>query len=323
MIRDEIRWGILGCGDVTEVKSGPALQQASRSSVVAVMRRDGNKAKDYAARHGVANWYDSATALVIDPRVNAIYIATPPSSHAELTALAFEHNKPVFVEKPMASEVAECNAMIEAATKSGQPLIVAYYRRALPRFEKLRTLIEEGAIGTPRVAQITQLSPRTSGPDISWKTDPSVGGGGMFFDTQSHTLDWLQYVFGEAHNIKGLTMRQAADYPAEDFVAFTGVFGPVAVTGTAAYTVDENREDVTIYGEEGSLSMSFFSHSPITLKKGNVSEIINVADPSHMHQPFIERIVAHLLDGAPNPCSGEDARRANRVLAQIYGNRAT
>lgn len=323
MIADEVRWGILGCGDVTEVKSGPALQQVNRSSVVAVMRRDGDKAKDYAARHGVANWYDSATALIIDPRVNAIYIATPPSSHAELAALAFEHNRPVFVEKPMARDVAECTEMIESAKKSGQSLMVAYYRRALPRFEKLRTLIADGAIGTPRVVQITQFSPRPSSPNVSWRTNPAIGGGGMFFDMQSHTLDWLQYVFGEARNVNGLTMRQTEDYPAEDFVAFTGVFGGVAVTGTCAFTVDETREDVTIYGEEGSLSMSFFSHSPIVLKKGGSSENITLADPAHMHQPMVERIVAHLLDGAPNPCSGEDARRTNQVLAQIYGNSAT
>lgn len=323
MITDEVRWGILGCGDVTEVKSGPALQQVDRSSVVAVMRRNGAKAKDYASRHGVANWYDNATALIIDPRVNAIYIATPPSSHAELTALAFEHNRPVFVEKPMARDVAECDTMIAAANKSGQSLIVAYYRRALPRFEKLRALIEDGAIGTPRVVQITQLSPSSSNPAEAWKIDPSVGGGGMFFDSQPHTLDWLQYVFGEAQNIKGLTLRQAGDYPAEDFVAFTGVFGDVAVTGTSAFAVGETREDVTIYGERGSLSMSFFSHTPITLKRDGTSERIEVDDPAHMHQPFIERVVAHLLDGASNPCSGEDARHTNRVLEEIYGNHAT
>lgn len=318
MTTNEIRWGILGCGDVTEVKSGPALQKAARSSVAAVMRRDGAKAKDYAARHNVATWYDDADALVADENVNAIYIATPPSSHAELTKKAFASGKPVFVEKPMAMTTAECDAMIADAKAADLPLIIAFYRRALPRFEKLRELIETGAVGTPRVAQITHLVPRTTGPDVSWKTDPAIGGGGMFVDTQSHTLDWLQYVFGAATKVRGLTARQAGDYAAEDFVGFTGLFGDIAVTCTAAYTVAEAREDVTIYGEDGSLSMSFFAHTPITLKTGDKTEEFVVADPAHVHQPFVERIIAHLLDGAPNPCSGEDARRVNAVHAEIY-----
>lgn len=319
LIENEVRWGILGCGDVTEVKSGPALQKAGRSTVAAVMRRDGEKAKDYAARHGIGKWYDDAGSLIADPEVNAIYIATPPSSHAQLAARAFGFGKPVFVEKPMALDLAECDLMIDAAQKANQSLIVAFYRRALPRFEKFRALVEEGTIGTPRVTQITQLSPRSAHPDVAWRLDPAEGGGGMFFDMQSHTIDWLQFVFGPATEVKGLTARQAGDYLAEDFVGFTGLFGDIAVTGTAAYTVAETLEDVTIYGEKGSLSMSFFAHSPIILKLGDKTEQITVPDPAHMHQPFVERVVAHLIDGAPNPCSGEEARRVNWVLSEIYG----
>ncbi len=318
MTQSEIRWGILGCGDVTEFKSGPAVQNADRSSVVAVMRRDGAKAQDYARRHNIAKWYDDAQALIDDDNVNAIYIATPPESHMDLTAQALQSGKPVFVEKPMARTLAECDAMIEAADAAKQSLIVAYYRRALPRFEKMRELVQSGAIGAPRLARITQFSPRSGRPDVAWKVDPAVGGGGMFFDTQSHTLDWLHYVFGAPHNISVMTIRQADYYPAEDFVAFTGQFGDIAVSGTSAFAVGTTREDVTIFGDTGSLTMSFFSHSPLTLTRGAKTEFIEVADPAHMHQPFVEAIIAHLLDGAANPCSGRDARQVNAVLAKIY-----
>lgn len=318
MTEAEIRWGILGCGDVTEVKSGPALQKAGRSSVVAVMRRDGVKAKDYAARHGVDVWYDDAQALIDDDNVNAIYIATPPSSHCELTLKALAAGKPVLVEKPMALDSAECDTMIAAAEKAEQSLIVAFYRRALPRFEKMRQLIQDGAIGTPRLAQITHFTVRAGRPDVDWKVDPAMGGGGMFFDTQSHALDWLNYTFGSPINIQGMTARQAGDYLAEDFVAFTGQFGDVAVTATCAYAIGEAREDMIVYGEKGSIKMSFFSHSPIVLTIDGQEEIIDIADPDHMHQPLIEAIVAHLLDGKPNPCSGADARQVNAVLAEIY-----
>lgn len=319
---DEVRWGILGCGDVTEVKSGPALRKAGRSSVVAVMRRDADKAKDYAARHGVARWYGDADRLIADPQVDAIYVATPPSSHEDLTIRALAAGKPVLVEKPMAMSVAECDRMIGAARAADRSLMVAFYRRALPRFEKLRQLIIDGFIGMPRVAAITHLAPRATRPDVAWKVDPATGGGGMFFDMQGHTIDWLQSVFGPASRVVGLTARQAGDYPAEDFVGFTGLFGPVAVSGLCAYTVAETREDLTVHGETGSLTTSVFAPTPITRKGEDGIETFDIADPPHVHQPLVERIVAHLLDGAPNPCSGEEARQTSRVLGEIYGERA-
>lgn len=318
MNASEIRWGILGCGDVTEVKSGPALQNVDRSSVVAVMRRNGPKAQDYAKRHNIARWYDDAQALIDDKDVNAIYIATPPESHMPLTLQALASGKPVFVEKPMARNLVECDLMIEAADAANQSLIVAFYRRALPRFEKMRQIIQDGSIGTPRLARITQFSERENRPNDDWRVDPETAGGGLFFDTQAHTIDWLNHTFGAPHNIKGLTLKQAGDYTAEDFVAYTGQFGDIAVTGTSAFAVGETREDVTVYGDIGSVSMSFFSHTPVALKTGNKVENFDVADPAHMHQPFVETIVAHLLDGAVNPCSGRDARHVNAVFAEIY-----
>ena len=318
MNASEICWGILGCGDVTEVKSGPALQNANRSSVAAVMRRDGAKAQDYATRHGIDTWYDDARSLINDKNVNAIYIATPPESHMDLTMQALASGKPVFVEKPMARNVAECDAMIEAADAADQSLIVAYYRRALPRFEKMRQIVQDGTIGTPRLARITQFSPRQKRDENDWRVNPETAGGGLFYDTQSHTLDWLHYVFGTPHNISGLKLQQADEYPAEDFVSYTCQFGDIAVAGTSAFTVGESREEVTIYGDTGSVSMSFFSYTPLTLKKDGQMEIIAIADPAHMHQPFVEAIVAHLLDGTENPCSGRDARQVNAVLEEIY-----
>ena len=78
-----IRWGIIGCGDVTEVKSGPGLQKADGSQLVAVMRRDAEKARDYAKRHNVPRAYGDAQELIDDPEVDAVYVATPPGSHAE------------------------------------------------------------------------------------------------------------------------------------------------------------------------------------------------------------------------------------------------
>ena len=135
---DTVKWGILGVGDVCEVKSAPAMQLIKNSELVAVMRRNGAKAKDYARRHQVPKWYDKAEDLIHDPDVNAIYIATPPNAHCELTIKAAEAGKPVYVEKPMARTFSECEQMIAACKKANVPLYVAYYRRMLPNFLKLK-----------------------------------------------------------------------------------------------------------------------------------------------------------------------------------------
>ena len=137
----KIGWGIIGCGDVTEVKSGPGFQKANNSELVAVMRRNDELAKDYARRHNVPRWYDDAEKLINDPDVNAVYVATPPSNHKQYTLMAAEAGKPIYVEKPMALNAKECSEMIEACKTAGVPLFVAYYRRALERFLKIKELI--------------------------------------------------------------------------------------------------------------------------------------------------------------------------------------
>src|SRR5689334_14273937 len=180
---DTIRWGIIGCGDVTEVKSGPALQKARGSSLVAVMRRTGDLARDYAARHGVPRWYDDADALINDPEVDAVYVATPPSSHMDYVLRTAQAGKPVYVEKPMAREFSECRAMIEACRSANVPLFVAYYRRALPRFLKIKELIDSGTIGEVRSVIVTLLRPpqgnKVPRAPLPWRVPPGDAGGGL------------------------------------------------------------------------------------------------------------------------------------------------
>src|SRR5450755_1797430 len=130
----KVNWGIIGCGDVTEVKSGPAFNKVKNSALVAVMRRDAEKAKDYAQRHHVPKWYDDASNLINDPDVNAIYIATPPSSHEEYTLAAIAAGKPVYVEKPMSVNFASAIKMMNAANEKNTKLVIAHYRHEQPYF---------------------------------------------------------------------------------------------------------------------------------------------------------------------------------------------
>ncbi|WP_373236246.1 Gfo/Idh/MocA family protein [Cohaesibacter celericrescens] len=313
-----VRWGILGCGDVTEVKSGPALQKVARSNLVSVMRRDAEKAADYASRHKVPHWTNDADALISDPDLTALYIATPPDTHADYAIRALQAGKNVLLEKPMALNGRECDAIEAAVRETDGKLCVAYYRRALPRFEKLRQIITDGSIGSLRLIEVRHFMCSDDRPDQIWKIDPTVGGGGCFVDMQSHTLDWLTYVFGMPVAVKGLKKRQGNQYQAEDLVSYLMDFGGFPTVGMCAYATAERQESVTIHGDKGSASMSFFKPTAVALTVDGVEQQIEISDPPHVHQPFIERVVAHFLDDAPNPCSAQDGRRSADLVEEIF-----
>lgn len=313
-----VRWGILGCGDVTEIKSGPALQKAQRSQLVSVMRRDGAKAADYARRHDVPRWTDDADTLLADPDIDAIYIATPPNSHADYAIRALQAGKHVLLEKPIALNAAECDAIAAALKDTGGKLCVAYYRRALPRFEKLKKIIETGTIGAVRMIEVRQFKQAATQSDQHWKTDPAIGGGGSFVDMQSHTLDWLTYVFGMPVAATGLKKNQAGLHAAEDMVSYLFDFGSFSAVGLCAYAAATNEEAVIIHGEKGTARMGFFRPSDITLTVNGVEEQIQLPDPAHVHQPFVERVIAYFLDGAPNPCSADQGRLSTELVETVF-----
>src|SRR5690242_19879746 len=262
---DIVNWGIIGCGDVTEVKSGPAFNMVNNSKLVAVMRRSGEKAKDYAQRHGVAKWYDDASKLINDPEVNAIYIATPPSSHEEYTLSALRAGKPVYVEKPMTLNAASAQRMVNAASKLNQKLVVAHYRRAQPFYIKIRELMASNLIGKVLLARIEcYKNPLTDNemadPGRAWRVDPAIAGGGLFHDLSPHQLDMMLFFFGEIARATGISTVQGTGYPADDIVAGNILFkNNVLFEGVWCFNVASGleKESCEIIGTEGKISFSF------------------------------------------------------------------
>ncbi len=218
----QVNWGIIGCGNVTELKSGPAFNKVEGSRLVAVMRRDGEKARDYALRHNIPSWYANADDLINDTQVNAVYIATPPSSHAEFAIRAMEKGKPVYVEKPMAAGYKDCLRMQEASKKTGQPLYVAYYRRFLPYFKKVKEIIQDGMLGKLLYVKIDfQVPPRAEDFNrgaLPWRVIPEIAGGGYFYDLACHQLDLLDWFFGKIDHVSGKCYNRRGLYNAEDLV---------------------------------------------------------------------------------------------------------
>jgi predicted dehydrogenase len=316
---DEIRWGIIGCGDVTEVKSGPGFQKAAGSSLAAVMRRNGSLAEDYARRHHVPKWYDNADALLHDPDVNAIYVATPPAFHKQYVLEAAQAGKPVYVEKPMAMNYAECLEMIAACERHNVPLFVAYYRRAMPRFLKVKELIDSGAIGEVRYVNV-QLNRRLQQPEgeLPWRLNPELAGGGLFYDLASHTLDWLDYVFGPIREVHGYMGNQAKAYEVEDIVSGSFIFeSGVYGTGTWCFSSSRDNDSIEIVGNRGHIEMNTFDQAPYRLVTKNGVEMIDVKYPQHVQQPLIQLIVDELRGIGQSPSHGASGARTNWVLEQF------
>ncbi|SDN70995.1 Gfo/Idh/MocA family protein [Bacillus sp. OK048] len=320
---NKVRWGIIGCGDVTEVKSGPAFQKVENSELVAVMRRTGELAQDYAKRHNVPKWYDDAEALIHDPDIDAIYIATPPASHKEYTIKAAKAGKPVYVEKPMARNYAECQEMIAACEAAGVPLYVSYYRRAQPRFLKIKELLENQAIGDVRFVSTTQYQPvLVDEKNIPWRVQPDLAGGGLFFDLASHTIDMLDFLLGPIKDVQGFASNQAGDYRAEDIVSGTYLFeSGVHGVGNWCFSAFENVDANEIVGNKGKITFSVFGNDPIILTTASGSEEFSFEPAEHVHQPLIETIVADLTgEGSQCPSTGLTGARSNWVMDKMVKN---
>jgi 1,5-anhydro-D-fructose reductase (1,5-anhydro-D-mannitol-forming) len=318
---DRVRWGMIGCGDVTEVKSGPAFSRIEGSELVAVMRRDAAKAEDYARRHGVPKWYSDSSELIADPDVNAIYVATPPDSHRRYAIAAAKAGKPAYVEKPMALDYGECRAMVRAFRERKIPLFVAYYRRALPRFLKIKELLESGTIGDARSVRVSLLQAPRSEDAVqggSWRVDPRISGGGKFVDMASHTLDFLDFLFGPILEAHGVAVNQAFLYRAEDNVAAVFRFSSgVTGSGSWIFTADAEEDRVDIIGSRGRISFASFSEEPIRVDAGRDAVEYAFPNPKHVQEPLIESVVAELLGKGACPSTGETASRTTRVMDSI------
>jgi 1,5-anhydro-D-fructose reductase (1,5-anhydro-D-mannitol-forming) len=296
-----LRWGILGCGDVAERKSGPGFQNADGSALVAVMGRDRTKAEDFARRHGVPRAYSEARALIHDPGVDAVYIATPPSSHCALALQVAAAGKPCLVEKPMAINHAECVRMLEAFRSAGQPLWVAYYRRALPRFVKLKESLDAGSIGRLSAVHVEVRRPVVTDDRLhGWRFDPAIAGGGLFFDLGSHCLDLVDYFAGPILDIEGFAVNSAGVYAAEDVNgAVFRLKENVVGTGVWNFNAADSFDEIRLTGSKGELKSSIFSGADF---------------PQFVHQPLIQTIVDELRGRGTCPSTGESGARASWAM---------
>lgn len=324
IMMEKIRWGIIGCGDVCEKKSGPAFYKIEHSALEAVMRRDEAKVKDFARRHHVLKYYTNAQDIISDPDIDAVYVATPPNTHKEYSIKAMCGGKSVYVEKPMAMNYKECLEMITVSKETGQKLFPAFYRRALPYFLKIKSLLEEKRIGKVLLVNIRHYKvPESTDfvPDKhSWRVNRQIAGEGYFYDLAPHTLDILDFLLGEIEDAKGYSANLVGLYDAKD--TFTASFrfkSGVLGSGQWCFVVSTDMEQdvVELVGTEGRICFSIFSFVPVRLETVSGTEYFEFASPEHIEQPLIQTVVDELRGVGHSLSTAESGARTARVMDLI------
>ncbi len=317
---ETINWGIIGCGNVTEKKSGQAYNKVPHSKLVAVMRRDAEKAADYAARHKVDRWYDDADRLMSDSEVNAVSVATPPAFHLAYAIAALKKGLNVYVEKPVTRNAEEAQAMANAVKQYNGKLTVAHYRRALPMFLYVKKLLAQNTIGDIRTVQIRMW--KSIKPDLvantenNWRVLPELSGGGYFHDLAPHQLDLMLYYFGEPMAYQGISINQSKATPADDHVCGQILFkNNVIVNGSWCFNVGETEtiDRCEIIGTNGHITFPFFG-TFVSWKNDKDEQTINFTHPEHIQQPMIEKIVQYFRGEGNNPCPIEEAVTLMKIM---------
>ncbi|MDX1694024.1 MAG: Gfo/Idh/MocA family oxidoreductase [Ketobacteraceae bacterium] len=318
-----MKWGMIGCGSVTELKSGPAYQKVDGIELHGVWSRTSDKAVDYARRHGVPETFPSAEALIASPDIDGVYVATPPDTHEYYALKVAEAGKPCCVEKPLAHHYESAKAIVDSFHSKDLPLFVAYYRRSLPRFSAIKNWLDEGRIG--HVVHVHwELTKPPNNFDIdgasNWRTDPAVAYGGYFEDLASHGLDLLMFMLGDIEDVSGFCTNQGGYYRAMDSVTASWVHsGHVTGSGFWNFLAHQRTDRAVITGSEGRIIFSVFHESPVRLENGEGVTERDIGNPENIQLHHVQGIRDFFMNGRPHPSTGASALRANWVMARILG----
>lgn len=321
----EVVWGVIGAGRVCEKKSVPALYKLPHSRVKTVMRRHADACKAFAEKHDIPHWTTDSNDIFHNQEINAVYISTPPDTHAMYAIKAAHAGKVVYVEKPMARNYHECQTMISACESAKVPLFVAYYRRALPHFLRVKDLIEQGKLGRITSWQINfNRSPRPEdlrGDKSNWRVRPEISGGGHFHDLASHQLDLMDFLFGPVIDVNATAVNKAGLYDAHDLINAELTYrNGVKGYGNWDFVCAEPdvKDEIIISGENGRIHFSTFDHARIegvSSLSGQISEEFLL--PEHIQMPLVRTIVADLRGEGQCPSTGISAARTSRIMDAI------
>jgi hypothetical protein len=314
---EQIKWGLIGCGKVVENKSGPAFNTVDKSSIYAIMRRNLDKAKESAKKLKAQKYYDNIDDLLADNEINAVYIATPPGLHLEQAIKCCKYKKPTYIEKPFARNYKEALQITKIFEDAGIPLYVAHYRRALPKFIKIKEILESGKIGKICEADF-RLNRKYNYEEIhnTWLYNVELSGGGKFYDIAPHSLDIMVYLLGKFTQVNGIATNNNKEYSVEDMVVmqFKTELGVIGTANFNSLSLDK-KDKMIIYGTKGKIEFSMHGNTPIIITTENNEEILDIDNPKIIQENMIENVVNSLLTGEHlNTCSAKEALETYRIM---------
>lgn len=319
--KNKVRWGLIGCGDISRKRVAPALRDVSGSELVAVNRARVELAEAFAREFGAKRWYADWRELIADPEIDAVYIATPVDLHAVQTIAAAEAGKHVLCEKPMALDVADCDYMIEACRANGVKLGIAYYRHFYPVIRRMRKLIESGEIGQPAMAQINafEMFNPQPGDDRYWLLEKARAGGGPMMDFGCHRIEVLMNLLGPIGETISLNAnvcfkREVEDTSLAAFRFANGATGTLSVTHAAW----ESQDTLHLYGSQGSLHVPVLNRGELIVRTPAGERVEQHPPHANIHQPSVEDFVSALREDREPAVTGAIGREVACIEAEIY-----
>lgn len=327
-----IAWGIIGAGVIADRQVAPAIQRAENQRLVAVMGRNPEKLRAFAARHGAERVHTNVPALLADREVDAVYIATPPHLHAEQTIAAAQQGKHVLCEKPLALDTTQATQMIDACRANGVRLMVCYYQRYNARHQQIKALLAAGVIGQVRAMRINFSDCFPPQPGF-WHHDPAISGGGSLMDLGVHCIDLVRYLCGPVRQVTALVDTLAADSAVEDTATLllklaSGAQAVVtAHWSTANFTPDQSNA-LELYGAAGTIFAAPIQAKDSTgvlrlVTAEGVCDLSNAEAGRRPHVAMLEDFATALKTGAPTPIPGEEGRAGLAVIEAAHRSART
>ena len=318
-----LRWGLIGCGDISRRRVAPALRDLESCRLVSVSRARADQLEAFALEFGAEKWFADWHQLVRDPEIDAVYIATPVHLHCEMMLAAAEYGKHVLCEKPMAMTDSDCENMIRAGKQHRICLGIAYYRHFYPLIRRTDSIIRQGLIGDIKIAQVNAFSyfDRKPGEPRYWLLEKAKSGGGPMMDFGCHRIEVLLDLLGpvtEVHaEISNLRFaREVEDTAVAHFVFKTGARGLLTIT----HTVAEAQDTMDIYGTGGSVHIPVLNQGKLILRAESGERIEQLPPHQNLHLPLIEDFTRAVLQNRSPGVTGETGLEVNKILTKIYRN---
>jgi predicted dehydrogenase len=320
-MKQQIGWGLIGCGDISRKRVAPALRDMPEADFVAVSRAQPALAAAFASEFGARKSYVHWQELIRDPEIDAVYLATPVHLHSEQTIAAAEAGRHVLCEKPMALNAVDCDRMIAACRANNVKLGIAYYRHFYPVIARIREILASNELGIPILAQINAFERFNPAPGQPrhWFVNKAQAGGGPMMDFGCHRIEVLLDLLGPIVNVKPDVSSILFDREVEDTAIAVFQFAScVRAVLSVTHAAMESQDTLDLFCSEGSIHVPVLNRGELQIRTAQSERLESHPPHANIHQPLIEDFTLALVAGANPVVDGTIGREVARIEEMIY-----